>query len=413
MSSELPTAIDRRTCLTTLAGIGAVSLAGCPVLEAEDDSPTTTLQGDEARELAERFAPTLYFDTDEKWFPTDPRPYETEGDNGSVVEGFDAFDGYTDRYDAPTEPPDPTVFYHAVEYDESPLAVVQFWQYSAFDQFTTNFHWHDWEVLHVFVDTDTREPQLYVASSHSRTVPNNEFLDPDPDRIPAVLVELGSHSNALSVNERREHFQRLPLDEGLPDITNGTVEGIETLSELPIAYGLPRDEGGRFPFVLPELDGGPIYEHDRLPSVERTDLIDESLVVRSFEALSSPPSDLPERETGVVFDHTARDSAETDVEYDLVPSTEIEHITGFTGPQLSFEFAVPGFVEDAMAGHLTTTSVPWQTPRYDNPRHDAQHRGDHRDDGDHQNPKTVGLEILINTSHQLAVRIFAIVILSF
>jgi hypothetical protein len=370
MPSERPSAIDRRTYLTALAGTGAASLSGCSLLEADEDSPTTTPGETEARELAERFAPTLYFDANEKWFPTDPRPYETEDNGDTIVDGFEVFDGYSEQYDDPAAPPNPAVFYHVVEYEESPLAVVQFWQYSAFDQFTTNFHWHDWEVLHVFVDTDTQEPQLYVASSHSRTVPNNEFLDPDPEQVPAVLVELGSHSNALSVNERRERFQRLPLDGVFADITNGTVEGLEALSELPIAYGLPRDEGGRFPFVLPELDGAPIYEHDRLPSVERTDLIDESLLIRSFEALSSPPTDLPGRETGIVFDHTARRSAETDVEYDLVPSSELEHITGFAGPQLSFEFAVPGFVEDAISGHLTTTSVPWQTPRYDNPAAD-------------------------------------------
>jgi hypothetical protein len=370
MPAEFPTAIDRRTYLGSLAAIGAASTAGCSFLDADEDSPTTTLEGDEARELAERFAPSIYFDTHEQWFPTDPRPYETDDDGATVVDGFDAFDGYSDRYDDPDTPPNPTVFYHAVEYEASPLAVVQFWQYSAFDQFTTNFHWHDWEVLHVFVDTETEDPQLYVASSHSRKVPNNEFLDPDPDRIPALLVELGSHSNTLSVNDQREQFQRLPLDDVLPDITNGVFDGIDSLAELPIAYGLPRDEGGRFPFVLPELDGAPVYEHDRLPSVDRTDLVDESLVVRSFEALSSPPTDLPERESGIVFDHTARSSPGMDVGYDLVPSEELEHIEDFTGPQLSFEFAVPGFVEDAVSGHITTTSVPWRTPRYENPAAD-------------------------------------------
>ena len=370
MASNDPTSIDRRSYLTALAGTGAASLAGCSLFDPDEDGPATALDGERARELAERFAPSLYFDVEEKWFPTDPRPYESEGDDGPVVDGFEAFDSYSERYDDPSAPPDPTVFYHVVEYETSPIAVVQFWQYSAFDQFSTNFHWHDWEVLHVFVDTETDEPQLYVASSHSRTVPNNEFLDPDPAQVPAILVELGSHSNALSVNDQRERFQRLPFDEILADITNGTIEGVEAIAELPIAYGLPRDEGGRLPFALPELDGGPIHEHDRLPSVERSNLIDESLVVRSMDALSSPPSGLPDRETGLRFDHVGRSESEADVGYDLVPSSELEHITGFIGPQLSFEFAIPGFVEDAVSGHLTTTGVPWQTPRYDNPAAD-------------------------------------------
>ena len=367
---EDPRTIDRRTYLASLAGAGSATLAGCSFLDADDDSPTRTLEDEEARALAERYAPSFYFDEYEKWFPTDPQPYEIEEDGESVVGGFEAFNGYHESYDELASPPDPTVFYHAVEYTESPLAVVQFWQYSAFDQFSTNFHWHDWEVLHVFVDTDTEEPQLHVASSHSRKVPNNEFLDPDPDRVPAILVELGSHSNTLSINDQRERFQRLPRDDMLADITNGAFEGIDALAELPIAYGLPRGEGWPLPFALPELDGVPLYDHDQLPSIDRTDLIDESLVVRSYGALASPPSELPERATGMVFDHADRDSPEADVEYDLAPASELEHIEAFTGPQLSFEFAVPEFVEDAVAGHITTVGVPWHSPRYDNPAAD-------------------------------------------
>ncbi|AUX08380.1 hypothetical protein AArcSl_0733 [Halalkaliarchaeum desulfuricum] len=378
MTTDAPTAIDRRTYLASLAGIGTAALAGCTFLESGQDGSTTRLEDAEARALAERFAPSFYFDTYEKWFPTDPRHYEIEADGESVVGGFEAFNGYHERFDDPDSPPDPTVFYHAVEYDDSPLAVVQFWQYSAFDQFSTNFHWHDWEVLHVFVDTDSNEPQLHVASSHSRRVPNNEFLDPDPDRIPAILVELGSHSNTLSINEQRERFQRLPRGGVLADITNGAFDGLEALADMPIAYGLPRDEGGPLPFALPELDGVPIYEHDRLPSVDRTDLLEESLVIRSYEALASPPSDLPLRETGMVFDHVDRNAPDADVEYDLAPARELEHIEEFTGPQLSFEFAVPQFLEDAVSGHITSVGVPWHSPRYDNPAadiSDPDHRG--------------------------------------
>jgi len=359
-------AVDRRAVLGTLASLGTASLAGCGFFERGEDDPTTGVDDDEARDLAVQFAPTVYFDEAERWFPTDPRPYESDGDGGTVVDGFAALDGYTDRFgDAP---PDPSVFYNVVRYEDSPLAVVQYWMYSAFDQFSANFHWHDWEVLHVFVDTETREPQLYVASSHSRKVPNNEFLDPGTDE-PRILSELGSHSSALSVNEERDRFQRLPDGDLLADITNSTIEGIEDLSELPLAYGLPRDEGGRLPYVVPELDGVPVYEHERLPSVEESDLIDGELVVRSFDALASPPTDLPVRDTGVVFGH-AEQTEEADIEYDLAPAADLEHIAGFTGPQLSFEFAIPEFAEDAVASHITTAGVPWESPRYENPAAD-------------------------------------------
>jgi hypothetical protein len=235
LPSDIPTAIDRRTLLTSLASLtGAVSLAGCSLFEGGEDSDTTKVADDRARVLAEQFAPTLYFDEHEQWFPTDPRPYSTEQDGETVVDGFDALNGYHER-DTGDGPPNPTVFYNVVEYEDSPLAVAQFWMYSAFDQFTTNFHWHDWEVLHVFVDTETEEPQLYVASSHSRKVPNNEFLDPDPERVPRILSELGSHSSALSVNDIPDRFQRLDDGGDIGEIADSTMETVGRGARVPFA----------------------------------------------------------------------------------------------------------------------------------------------------------------------------------
>ncbi|KAB1193222.1 hypothetical protein GJR96_07095 [Haloferax sp. MBLA0076] len=371
--------VTRRTVLGAVATAGLGSIAGCSGGGDDDsDDATTTIEDGFARELAIRFAPTLYFDEYEQWFPTDPRRYASERDGETIVDGFDAFDGYHARKkETGDAAPDPTVFYNVVQYENSPLAVVQYWFYSAFDQFTTNFHWHDWEVFHVFVDTgegDERDvedavPQLFVASSHSRRVPNNEFLDPDPERVPRILSELGSHSSALSVNDSLDRFQRFPSDGTFADITNSSIERIEDIAEIPIAYGLPRDEGARLPYVVPELDGVPLYDDDRLPSVERTDLVDDALTVRSFDTLSSPPSNLPKRATGLVFDHGERDT-DADVTYALVPASDVEHIADFTGPQLSFEFAVPQVAEDAIASHITTTGAPWSQPRYENPAAD-------------------------------------------
>ncbi|GAA0548298.1 hypothetical protein ABNG02_06960 [Halorubrum ejinorense] len=374
--------VDRRTVLGALAGAGSAAVAGCSG-SRPDDAATTDLDSDRLDELAARFAPTVYFDSAEPWFPTDPRPYAAEEDGETVVDGFAAFDGYHERYDEAGEPPDPTVFYNGMRYEDSPLAVVQFWFYSAFDQFTANFHWHDWEVLHVFVDLDAGDPQLYVASSHSRSVPNNEFLDPDPGVVPRILSELGSHSSTLSVNEDADSFQRVGEEGLLADITNTTIDTVEDLLGIPIAYGLPRDEGARLPFVVPEYEGEPIYEHPDLPSVSEESLVDGALAVRSLDALRSPPTDLPLRETGTAFRHADREDPVADetadevVEYELVESAELEEIAAFTGPQLSFEFAVPQAVEDAVASHITTTGVPWEQPRYENPALDVT-AGNHR-----------------------------------
>lgn len=377
-SPEDPIALDRRSFLATIGTVaGMSSVAGCSTFERESDATTGEMNTERARELAEQFAPTLYFDEHEQWFPTDPRAYISENGDETVVDGFEALDGYTERSKESDSPPDPTLFFHAMEYEDSPLAVVQFWYYSVFDQFTTNFHWHDWEVLHVFVDTDSGEPQLYVGSSHSGSVPNNEYLDPETKLVPRILSELGSHSSALSVNDMADRFQRLPIDGTIADITNSAIESIEDIANIPLAYGLPRDEGARLPYVVPELDDKPLYEHAQLPSVSREDLVPEELTIRSFADLTSPPGDLADRSTGVVFHSASRDDGVGDIEYELVSSGELEHITDFSGPQLSFEFAIPAFAEDAIASHISTTGVPWEQPRYNDPAadiSDSNHR---------------------------------------
>ncbi|MFW6435456.1 MAG: hypothetical protein ACOCY1_03660 [Halovenus sp.] len=366
--------MDRRALLGAIATGAAASIAGCSLLEGGEDATVETVDDDRARSLAEQFAPALYFDRNERWFPTDPRAYESEQDGQTVVDGFDALEGYV-QTGGSKDPPAPTTFYHVVQYEGSPLAVIQFWFYSAFDQFTTNFHWHDWEVLQVFLDTDIGEPQLYVASSHSRSVPNNEYLDPDPDRRPRILSELGSHSSGLSVNDEVDRFQRVDLDDSGADITNSILDGLENVASIPLAYGLPRDEGLQLPFVVPELDGDPLVDHERLPSVDASNLLPDALTVRSFDELRSPPTDLPERETGAHFEYRGREGVDADRTYELVPSAELEHIAEFTGPQLSFEFAIPEFAEDRIASHITTTGVPWTSDRYDQPATDISETG--------------------------------------
>lgn len=369
MTDDGDAGFDRRTLLGAVAGLGGGALAGCSALSPDPEAETTAVDPETARELAERFAPTLYFDAYEEWYPTDPQQYTSERDGNTVVHGFDAVDGYHGEFDGGDDPPEPTSFYHVVGYEDTSLVAVQYWFYYVFDQFSCNFHWHDWEVLHVFVDTETGEPQLHVASSHSRDVPNNEFLDPDPDVVPRILPELGSHSSTLSVNEEPDRFQRFGGGDLIADVTNEAIEEIEDLVDIPLAYGLPRDEGARLPMVIPELDGVPLYEHDSVPSFTRDSLIDEKLTVRSFAELESPPTDLPLRETGLVFEHEAR-NGDSDVTYALRPTAEIEHISAFTGPQLSFEFPVPEPLEDAVSHHISVTGTPWEQPRYDDPMAD-------------------------------------------
>jgi hypothetical protein len=342
--------------------------AGTPTTETATRTSTATetltATPDRALELAERFAPDLYFGARERWFPTDPRPYASTDDDGrTVVDGFDALDGYTAAFD--DDPPAPTAFYRVVDVSDR-LSVVQYWFYSVFDQFSVNFHWHDWELLQVFVDVDADRPTLYCASAHSRKVPNNEFLDPDTGDRVGVVSEVGSHSSALGVNEERETFQRFPTGDLIADITNRAVSLGDVAESIPMAYGLPRDEGFSLPYAVPELDGEPLYDLDRLPNVAREDFVDEDVTVRRFDQLASPPS-LPTREHGLTL---SPDDA-GDYRYDLVPMAETDYIDEYAGPQLSFEFSVPSFAEDAVAGHITSAGVPQTQARYDDPVEDV------------------------------------------
>jgi len=122
MTGDRSQSVDRRAVLGGIATGAATALAGCSLLEADDDGTTQAVDEARARDLAEQFAPTLYFDEHEQWFPTDPRPYEAERDGETVVDGFDALNGYAER--GGDEPVDPVSFYNVVEYADSPLAVV-------------------------------------------------------------------------------------------------------------------------------------------------------------------------------------------------------------------------------------------------------------------------------------------------
>ncbi|WP_435092893.1 hypothetical protein [Halorubrum sp. N11] len=329
--------------------------------EAPLDEPA-----DEIPAVVSRYAPDLYFGALEKWYPTDPRPYVVETDNGPVVDGFTALDEYSAAFREAGGPPAPTAFYNVVEAAPG-VDAVQYWLYSAFDQFTVNFHWHDWELLQVFVDRESGDPILLSASAHSRASPNNEFLDPEiPEGTrPGILSEVGSHSSASEVNGLVPSFERLPIGDLVSDVTNDALD-VSAAIRAPFAYGLPRDEGARLPFVLPELDGVPLHEHPSL-SIERTDLIDERVTVGSWRGLPTPPEDIPRREPGLVIAHP--DSAvDADATYALEPLSPLrDAIDDFVGPQLSFEFAIPGFVEDALASHLTSVGVPWEQERFADP----------------------------------------------
>jgi len=223
---------------------------------------------------------------------------------------------------------------------------------------------------------NTGESVLFVASAHSRKVPNNEHLDPPADRA-SIISEVGSHSSTLGVNAERTTFQRTDLGELAADISNDPVEVVSGEASFPLAYGLPRDEGLTLPYAVPEHDGDPLHEHDRLPNLRPGDLLPDDITVGTYDELANPPAGIPKREGEITFVPAARAGASGDTEYALVDIDDVSHIDDFTGPQLSFSFTVPQFAEDAFADHLSTPGVPWQQERFEAPTADIsepQHR---------------------------------------
>ncbi|MFA9516344.1 hypothetical protein ACERIT_03865 [Halopenitus sp. H-Gu1] len=324
--------------------------------------------------VVKRYAPDLYFGAREKWYPTDPRNYVTESADGPVVDGVTALEKYSAAFDETETPPDPRVFYNIVEAADG-VDAIQYWFYSVFDQFTVNFHWHDWELLQVFIDRETGSPLLLSASAHSRAIPNNEFLEPEvpESRRPGILSEVGSHSSASEINDVVPSFERLSTDNWDSDVTNDLLDVTLNVA-APFAYGLPRDEGARLPFVMPELDGERLDHHPSL-SVNREDFIDESVTVESWQGLPRPPADLPLREPGLVMAH-ADSPTEADATYTLESIGDVrDAVEGFVGPQLSFEFVIPGFLENQFADHITSVGIPWEQDRFTDPLDDVTDPG--------------------------------------
>ena len=367
----------RRRVLTyaALAALGGTGVVGAWTL-SQPDPPSTSaaapaeITADTVPELVARYAPDLYFGALEKWYPTDPRQYAIETVGGSVVDGYTALNEYTAAFNETGIPPAPTVFYRVVAAADG-VDAIQYWCYSVFDQFTVNFHWHDWELLQVFVDRETGSPLLVSASAHSRASPNNEFLDPDlsGDRRLAVLSEVGSHSSACELNSVLPTFERLSTADRGSDITNDPLAVSASLS-APFAYGLPRDEGARLPFVMPELEGYRLDDHPSV-AVDREDFITERVTVDDWRGLPRPPPDLPLREPGVVI-AAPNSPTEGELTYQLRPMASVrEAVDEFVGPQLSFEFAIPGFAEDLYASHITSVGIPWDQPRYTDPLADV------------------------------------------
>jgi len=332
-------------------------------------------------ELAARFAPTLFFDAAEPWFPTDPRPYTVEEDGETVVDGFVAFDGYHERYDEADEPPNPTVFYNGVQYEDSPrgrpvLALLR----------VRPVH-GQLPLARLGSAPRLRRPRhgrsptvrrQFALSAACRTT---SFSTRTPTPVPRILSELGSHSSTLSVNENPASSNASARRVARGHHEHDDRHGRGPPSGFPSRTGSPRRGcGSRSSFRSTRANAlrspGPLVGHGRLAGRRRAhDSVarrvgiapDRPSVPRDGNRLPAPRA-RPTTATGL--DGRRRPPTRSPSRSSGTTSSRARswrRISAFTGPQLSYEFAVPEIVEDAVASHITTTGIPWKQPRYQNP----------------------------------------------
>ena len=169
----------------------------------------------------EKYAPNLWFDSDENYYPTSP--FFDDDDIG----GIDNKEDYESLTLNQKQKEKFKVFCHIVETEDE--IVYEYWFYYVYNKMPLwNEHYHDWEKVFVFVNKETEEVNRVVGSAHWNVIPNNELSNPDLEKNEhiGILVEQGSHASCPDENNDGL-FQR-----GI-DITNGYI-----VKPIPYAYGI-------------------------------------------------------------------------------------------------------------------------------------------------------------------------------
>jgi len=169
----------------------------------------------------ENYAPNLWFDSDEKYYPIDPLRFYYNNDL-SELSGEAAVDKY-DRLSLEERLLNFTVFYSIN--DSGDELVYQYWLFYVFND-ADNKHYGDWEFVQVFVNKQDNNVSKVLASAHTGTTTkvfftHGELLNPQFDHS-TILVEKGSHANWIDGNN------------------NGTVEWKKDITNWYNAYKIRR-----------------------------------------------------------------------------------------------------------------------------------------------------------------------------
>ena len=196
--------------------------------------PQTAVTGDEAGDLARRFAPVLRYDSAERFVPISRAAYlsrtQLSEQQGKLIRRLVA----TPREDAlPTERPKsclpgcflfldvrgvepqpprhseaaydlienkllrdgarPTVYYHVTRYDDSDETAVQYW-FLYFFNYRLNEHESDWEQITVRLDENKKPIGAFYSAHEGGNVATWDRIESEGDH-PVVYPARGSHAN--------------------------------------------------------------------------------------------------------------------------------------------------------------------------------------------------------------------------
>ncbi|MDI6896675.1 carboxypeptidase regulatory-like domain-containing protein [Methanocella conradii] len=171
------------------------------------------------------YVPNLWFDSEEKYYPTSPFFYT---DDIMQTSGEKSKNNYLNLSFA-EKMDKATIYYHTV--DTGSEIVYEYWFYYPYNDFM-NKHYHDWESVFVFTDKATGKVDKVAASAHEWYIPNNVLDNPGKDHM-GILVEEGSHASAIDKN-----------DDGIADfsdVSNAFIYGV-IVNRIPPSTT---------PFILP------------------------------------------------------------------------------------------------------------------------------------------------------------------
>ncbi|WAC05253.1 MAG: PKD domain-containing protein [Methanoregula sp.] len=146
-----------------------------------------------APEDVKRYAPNLWFEDSENYYPINPFFYVNDFDKINGENGKNSYLAMTKDQKINNI----TVLYHVDERIPD-TKVYEYWFYYPFNDFLDQ-HYHDWETVFVFVDKTSGSVKKVVASSHSDWDPNNVLDNPGKDHSD-ILVECGSHASVIDGN---------------------------------------------------------------------------------------------------------------------------------------------------------------------------------------------------------------------